>query len=285
MNLLELILKNYKDFKEILSSPILDTSKNIVGWDCIAYTLDHYPISGGTDTDKSTALRICVAEALERSFFRTITSSKIKESFMIDTYPSTCGFACGFENDKTKSRAICEGLERWAWSKWIDEGFHIEKIQVNKHLNLITEELASRFEHTHYFMKNFNLDTKVYTLGIFLGFKKDGVFAGSRVCLKNDDPWQHAVIEASRNLKNFEYAEKDNKFETTQIVRKRALYFGLHKHEAIQRIESCQNKNWPIPKIMILQQFDTDQTNIYLWRCLMHDWVGWHLGEENRFVY
>lgn len=285
MSLLNLILQNYTDFKEILTSPILDSSKNIVGWNCTAYSIEQNAISGGTDIDKDIALRICIAEALERTFFRTIAKSELRNSFMIDDFPSTCGFACGFDNDKTKLRAVCEGLERWAWSKWIDDGFYIEQIQVKNHITSITKELASRFEENYYFTKSFNLNNNVYTFGVFLGFKKNGVFAGSRVCLQSDDPWQHSVIEASRNLKNFEYAQSNNQFESTQIVRKRALYFGQNRQDAILKIKSCQKKGWPEPKIMMLQQFNTGQTDVYLWRCLMYDWIAWHLGDEKRFVY
>jgi hypothetical protein len=42
---------------------------------------------------------------------------------------------------------------------------------------------------------------------------------------------------------------------------------------------------WKDPDIRLFREVDTKVPGVYLWRCLFSDYIGWHLGDENRFVY
>jgi hypothetical protein len=121
---------------------------------------------------------------------------------------------------------------------------------------------------------------------VFLGETEHGVFAGSRVCNLNEDPWQHAVIEAFRNFRNYEVNDRSAiELKKEDIVRQRAVYFGSHKSEAFNQIENAKNTEWPSHSILLLKEFKTDIPQVFLWRCLLKDWLDWDSGDETRFVY
>jgi hypothetical protein len=285
MTILDVIKEQISNFDHIDVNPIFDVNKKTIGWNCIAYLSDGFPISGGTHINKDTALRVCVAEALERTFFYKISRNKLASEFLIKEFPTTCGFACGFEEEKTRYRAICEALERWAWSKWIDDGCNMPAIH-NPKIDILSETLANNFVKRSYFLKSFNFQNLKLQLGIFIGETQTGVFAGSRVCTSNEDPWGHAIVEAFRNFRNFEVSKISNiNLANVDIVRLRAIYFGTHKNDAWSQIENAKKMEWPEPSIRLLRKYDTQIPDVYLWRCILNDWISWYDGDETRFVY
>ncbi len=145
-------------------------------------------ISGGTAQAGDLAKRIAIAEAFERSYLSIIRkSSELREKFMWDQFPSSSGFAAGFDRQTTRFRSICEGLERWSWSQWVDKKYILPSLN-SENLNLcpLAKELARPFDKTFWFKKNFQLvisNEESFDLSfvVFLGCFKNGIFAGSRV--------------------------------------------------------------------------------------------------------
>ena len=79
---------------------------------------------------RNDARRIAIAELYERCLITTMKESDtLRAEFLLDSYPSSCGFAAGFEDSPTRVRSIREAVERWAWSQWIDYGFVMPKVE------------------------------------------------------------------------------------------------------------------------------------------------------------
>ncbi len=253
--------------------------------------------ASGTHKDNSIAIRICIAEALERKLSNKLMLTKFeRDVFKLNEFPTTCGFACGFEDDKTKFRAIAEGIERWAWSKWIDSHFSLEEVNIDgKNFEKLTMSMLNEFKNFRVFFKSFdiiinNTIFKFY-LNIFLGFSNTGIFPGSRVSLNQDslDDISHSILEAYRCYRNYNLLESNQvDFQnTSDIIAERAVFFGSRQDLALEQISLSQtgNKTWEQPHILLLQKARTQLNGVYLWRCLMNDYIGWHQGEKNRFVY
>lgn len=284
-NALQSIKSYFPDFKSIEVYPIYNVYKHIVGWDAVAYSINMYPISGGTHINQNTAIQICIAELLERTYFIKLTSSSEKNDYLIDEYPTTCGFAFGFNSEKTKSRSICEALERWTWTKWIDN--HCEMKNAGKIMSLdkLSEHIVSFFSSYECYEKNFKLNGIDLKVSIFLGLTDEGIFAGSRACHISEDPWSHAIIEAYRNFRNSTLQNTTNRSFSSSFIRNRVMYFAKNKESAIVQIKNAIKKEWPQPSIRIVKQVNFLDKGQFLWRTILNDYKSWHLGDEKRFVY
>ncbi len=262
-----------------------------VGSKFVCATEDGSIISGGTASTEELAKRIAVAEAFERSYLDVIRKDNIlKKKFLWFEFPSSSGFAAGFDKSSTRFRAICEGLERWAWSQWIDKKCYLPSLE---HANMahcpLAIELLRPFENGLWFKKKFQLilspkEVLELSFVVFLGCTKDGVFAGSRVSTESDDLFLHPIIEASRNLSNFLIFKKEP-FVLKDIIEKRGYYFAENKDIGLKQISAAQNALWNSPEVLLLEEFDTNHSQVFLFRCLLKDFTGWHLGPVERFVY
>ena len=288
MNYLLSLQKINTDIKSLDIQPIINSDSKIVGWNC--YFMNHLnqAIAGGTSSNKDIAVRIAVAECYERSLFNQININTAQHSeLLLNESPSTSGFAAGFEKESTAFRSLCEGIERWAWSKWIDEGFYIEKKVINN-LNELSIHMISEFSKCNYYQTPIKISHPFsntdLVFSVFLGFKKNGVFAGSRVTNKLDNPWEHAIIESYRNLKNFELSNR-NQIDNNNLIGQRAYYFGSHSSEALLQIMNAKKIEWPAAKLRIHKEIQTNIDSIYLFRSICFDFKYWHLGDEKRFVY
>ena len=289
MDLLEELRKLNPTIKEFVKQEIVDENKSTLGFRC--YGVDETgTFSGGTAQDENTALRIAVAESFERSLFRSINQNEsLKKEFLLEDYPSTSGFAAGFDKKSTRFRAICEGLERWIWSKWIDENYKIEETKVNSNLPPLSQHLLKDFDEALWLKKDFELqiskDEKLtLSIVIFLGMTENGIFPGSRVSTLKDELYEHPIIEAHRNLINFKIFEKEN-HELRDIIEKQAMFFGQNKAIALSQIDTSYKLNWPTPELLLLKEFDSKIPGVFLQRCLMKDFLGWDKGPTSRFVY
>jgi hypothetical protein len=291
MNLYDQLSILIPDLGILKSQPILDKYNYHVGYQSFLYDLNSYPISGGTHEDKDISIRIAIAEAFERSLFLKISQDvELSKRFMIEEFPSTSGFAAGFDKQSTRFRAICEGVERWCWSKWIDEKFILEKIMTPINFSTLSKSLIDQFDSYDLYSKNLKIsisETENLNLKfvVFLGYKNNGVFPGSRVSTEFDDLYEHSVIEASRNLNNQKFLQIDSESSDLDIIEKRMFYFSQNKTVALNIINESKNFDWPKPEIEMLEGYDTQIENVYLFRALLKDFVGWHLGDEKRFVY
>jgi hypothetical protein len=119
---------------------------------------------------------------------------------------------------------------------------------------------------------------------IFLGLTNNGIFPGSRVSTDSDDLYEHPVIEAHRNLINFKL-NNESANSSGDIIEQRSMYFGQNKKLALEQIEAASEKIWPEPHLSLLKKFETNIPELFLYRCLFKDFIGWHEGTKERFVY
>lgn len=288
MNKLDYLLQINPHFRKFKTQEICD-HQDIIGYHCFGIDDSNFTFSGGTSSDHETSKRIAIAEAFERSFLTCIARDPLqRKQFLIDKHPSSSGFAAGFSKDSTSFRALCEGLECWAWSKWIDENYVLPRISQPHHLTRLTHHLLKFFNDTQWYSKSFNViaNDRYFNLHfvVFLGFTDDGIFSGSRVSTINDEIWEHPVIEAYRNLKNFLLYQKSN-FELKDIIQQRSIFFAQNKDLALDQINKTHLIQWPQPEICLLRNYQTELPEIFLTRCLMKDFTSWHLGDVTRFVY
>lgn len=290
MNLLDKLKILNPDILEFIHQDIIGHNGKTIGSRCYGMNNKNEAFSGGTSSNRDTALRIAVAEAFERSFFyKIIEQKKLEKEFELINFPSTSGFAAGFDDKPTRFRAICEGVERWVWSKWIDEKFKIDEDTLTKKLSPLAEHLLSDFKECIWFKKDFfvpispreNLNLSIV---IFLGFTENGVFPGSRVSTMRDDLHEHPVIEAHRNLINFKLHLQSPK-ECKDIIEKRTFFFGDNKQIALNQIKDSTKNEWPTIELQLLKKFETNIPEVFLYRCLFKDFIGWHSGGTERFVY
>ena len=289
-NLLQYLKSINPRFKSFSITEIKDYEK-IIGYQCYGKNEDNLAFSGGTSQSKDSAIRIAIAEAFERSFVSFLNQDKgLKKTFWLDQYPSSSGFAVGFNDNQTRFRAVCESLERWAWSKWIDEGYKLAQFEPNQEsLSSLTRFFLKSFDSTYWFRKKFSVNIPDFTnidlqIVIFLGCSKNGIFPGSRVSTQSDDLFEHPVIEAHRNFTNFNI-HMNKSFDFIDIIQERAVYFGSNQNGALEQIKNAHKNDWPSPSIGLLKNFPTGHPEIYLYRCLMKDFIGWHEGDVTRFVY
>lgn len=290
MNLLA-ELKNINPLISRIDEIPLGTENLTVGWNSYIYDSNNIAIAGGTNEDRMLARRICVAEAFERAFFQEICGNPLlRKEFHIDDFPTSSGFAAGFTSKSTKMRAICEGLERWAWSKWIDDGFLLNSATLST-TSTLSDFLLKSFESYQCYHRTFTIsvDESSLTLqfGVFVGLTEQGAFAGSRICSISENPWNHAIIEAHRNLKNSEYFDENGlaEFQKDNIIAVRANYFAKNKMSALSQVNNAIKSDWPEPEILFVKEFRTEIPDVFLFRCLFKKFVGWHLGDCKRFVY
>src|SRR5690606_24110979 len=248
-----------------------------------------FTFSGGTSSNLEAAKRIAVAEAFERSLLSEIAKdSNSRKDFLIEENPSSSGFAAGFKQENTEFRALCEGLECWAWSKWIDDGYKVLRVNKPEKLTKLTKYLLSPFKENLWFSKSFQIMFKNNILNlnfvVFLGCSENGIFSGSRVSTSMDELWEHPVIEAYRNYKNF-LLYSQAKFPLTDIIQKRVIYFAKNKQCAIDQINRASREDWPQPEILLLKDYRTNHPEVFLTRCLMKNFLSWNLGDVSRFVY
>lgn len=93
-------------------------------------THNGYKISGsGLGYKYEIAKKIAFSELNERHLvlqLQKLNSEVNKWGLNIDN--SCSGFAIGYSRESTVLRSALEGVERWALSQWVDEGYCLQKI-------------------------------------------------------------------------------------------------------------------------------------------------------------
>jgi hypothetical protein len=268
---------------------IKNSSGDSVGFNVFGRDNEGNPFSGGTHRLADTALRIAIAEAFERSLFDRINDdSGLSKALLIDQFPSTSGFAAGFNSNRTRFRSFCEGLERWAWSQWIDGESYIPQVHRPDKLSPLSIHLLESFNQVLWFQKTipvlFLNKEILLKFSVVIGLHGEGVFPGSRVSGPDDDFWEHGLIEAHRNFVNA--SKYSHIFKSSNdIISKRIYHFSINGKTALTQINAARSVKWKDPDIRLFREVDTKVPGVYLWRCLFSDYIGWHLGDENRFVY
>jgi hypothetical protein len=268
----------------IVEFPIVENED--IGFQCIVYLRDDHPYSGGHHISKQIARRIAIAEAFERTTFEKIAgNSHLSEQFLISNFPDTSGFAAGFDSQSAQARSFAEGLERWTRSTWYDQKLQTNYISANipDGITDSAKFAVSQFDDHLFLIQDIKFGMKSFKYGLFLGFKDDGVFSGSRVVGLKGDIWTHASIEALRNLKTFKM-DSHNSFSTQQNIIKKINFFGCHGDAVKEEILPFCNKNWPIPEILIQKQAPSVD-GVYVWRTLFKNYVPFTLEPLSRFVF
>lgn len=291
MDILDLVKKYNSNFQEIIEAPISTEEKEVVGWHSQVHLKDGMPLSGGTHSDRLQARRIAMAEAIERGvFFKLAGDPEQRQRFLIDEVPTSSGFAAGFNNTLCRRRAICEGVERWAWSQWIDcKKAQNEVFPESERLSRLAQQLLEPFERIQYYSRPLlaQINEEVYKLNfnVVLAFRDKGVFLGSRVTSKNEDQWEHCAVEAYRNLKNFEHMKSGElSIDAMDWLTRRIYCFGLNAEVGMKAISQATGDNWPTAKIRLLKNTDVEK-GVFVWRCLCHNFIPWNEGGDDRFIY
>lgn len=284
----DLIKNIVPTFDKVEVAAILDAGGYTVGWHSNALSRTGRTIGGGTCSTRDSSIRVALAESIERSTYLSLLNSSLANRFRLDAFPSTCGFAAGFEKKSTLFRAICEAVERWAWSKWIDARHFIPDALQPQMIGALGTHFLSHFPSSRFFRRTMivegpQIGILELELCIFLGITDRGVFPGSRVCTKSDDLWTHSIVEAWRHKRIFDSPDLEAVSDTFPFNRIR--HFGHNSEAALRIIDSCQGNTWPRARLTLVQDFQFSESNVYLFRALCDDYIGWHEGDERRFVY
>ncbi len=264
----------------IQEARLLNQQGGILAWHC---TLKYQNcISSGFHPVKKISRQIAFSELLERIAFNDLCKKNYQNKFNLSQYPSTDGFAGGFHKKRTRTRAIAEGLERWAWEQWIDHSCDLSMIEFPTTLySDITKEVLLYFDKSYHFFKKFELEEEgCFYFMVTLCDLDDGVFVGSKVGQTLPDLLNHSVLECFRNLRIYQESEM---FESHSIL-ERINYFATQKKHAHNIVfNKKRDQTWTKPKIRLLDNIVIDD-GFYLYRCLFEDFIGWEKGGEGRFI-
>ena len=271
----------------IKSAPISTASKDPIGWSALVLGKNGRPIGSGTACARELATRIAVAESIEWLEREAGFSIEERKTLRCDDYPTRCGFAAGFEREPTRMRANAEAVERWLWSKWIDSGFFIQETG-RPNFSALGAHYAGQFDQVLYFEKivehNMPGIPASLRLGAVLAIRDGGAFPGSRVCSLNEDPWEHAVIEAWRHYNIFKNLR--DRPDIYPILSQRLKYFGTNQAAAVTAVLQGRNKDWPTPEIELAIELRHPRIDGYsLFRVISKDYIPWHTGDYKRFIF
>ncbi|NJM09453.1 MAG: YcaO-like family protein [Bdellovibrionaceae bacterium] len=230
---------------------------------------------------KETAKKKAFAELNERFIVDQLNSSDAKSEWVLNFDESCSGFAVGYTKSKAVLRAVCEGSERWALSKWVDEHFALEEVSF-----VTTSPVAAAIRH---FFTGFSvyknevpvmLDNNVLKvqIAVALGWSDKGVFAGYGSKLNLEDAMDHAFVEALRNFLIYR-----NQRERSSFPYNRIKFFAENKDVALEVL--CKSKRamsqLPVLKLLKAEQFG----DLWIARAVFDGWTPWQRESISRFLY
>lgn len=276
-----IIIENYLKIEEAL---IYKTS-NFEYWHSTVIDKFEIPISGGFSSDRMTARKIAISELIEKLEFDKLKLS-INSEWGLDLIPTACGFAAGFNLQNTIQRSINEAVERWVMSKWIDDGYYIEKIPKNRIQNLdpASEFFVSQFDEVLFFKKEVMLQVndqfQKITVGQTMGITEFGIFPGSSAQFNNGQVWQHALLESYRHFLGVQNNPDFSTFPGNKV-----LFFAKNKQIALNQINKATKESWPVPEIILHQHQSFESDSYFLARTIINGWSSWNSGPIERFLY
>lgn len=277
------VLSFIPDFKEIQESPLILEGKE-VAYQASVVLKDNYPLGTGFSLDPAEAKLIALSEAIERKTVLQLISSSQKSEFLLDEYPTSCGFAVGTDRESSLQRAVAEAVERWLRSKWIDEGFAQSEFQLDvSNLNPIEKYFASFFSNVRFFAHScsilFQGKTETVNSVTVVGLTEKGAFVGSKSKVGKKAPLLSALVEAWRHLK-LSMQTQDNMPELKIIN-----FFAENKDLALMQIERAKKTPFPSPKVRLVKEVPVPIDGVCCYRVLCEDYLGWHGPNITRFVY
>lgn len=252
-----------------------------IGFHCSLLGHDLKKIGSGFHREKNIARQIALAEYFERNFVEKKSKSDESREWGLDTNPTACGFAVGFNARNTKIRSIFEATERWALSQWLDEKKRLEIITTN--LNTpVHKYWVSYFEKTKTYKRDFvfhdNEFTFPMTLCVFLGWNGQGVYLGSAVRASLSEAFEHAALEAVRHKIIFEQNRSFSHFPYNRIS-----YFGRNGHLAEALISESRKDDWSNPSLKLSKNEKIG--SMFVHRTIFKDWIPWESGPISRMLY
>ncbi|USN46702.1 MAG: hypothetical protein H6626_10855 [Pseudobdellovibrionaceae bacterium] len=279
--MIELMRRINPDFKEVHQSSI-EYGTGETAWQVNIITENGMPISGGFGTNLEQARKVAAAEFLERSTVQRLKADEsLKKEWLLDVYPTACGFAAGFDKESTKLRSIMEGLERWVVSKWIDDNYHMNE-EDSPHLESLGQYFVSQFDDCRFFFKSLPVligdRIVVARVAVVVAFSESGAFPGYSAGLEGENVWTHALLEGMRHLLIARNSPRVDRFPYNRI-----FYFSDHR----QKVEAILSKNrrekWPTPQPLFFHSETFD--GFYMSRTIFKGWKSWHDGPIDRFLY
>jgi len=287
LNLINHLKENLLGFSRIEVGEMLDENRSPIGYEAVVFDLKGFVLGGGMSSEREAAIKIAASEALERSLVRDLSGSPDKADFGFPEYATGCGFAYGFTRDGAQTRAICEAVERWVWTEWIENQKVLEEVAESPKSPFV-KYLRQPFDKIRFFKKSVKLqdvpsEFSKIEVRIVLGYKDGGIFPGSEAWIVEGHPFSHASGEAFRHLRAAQSLSKREE-ATMDLPERRLLYFSENARVADAMISSCKEEAWLPAKLKILAEAPTNSANSYLFRAICEDHKSWHLGGVKRFA-
>lgn len=269
------------EFKELQESPLILDDREVAYQQSVILE-DETCLGTGFSLNRSMARQIALSEAIERRVVSNLYKSKEADSYLLNEYPSTCGFAVGFNQEGAKERAQAEAVERWLRSKWIDDGYGLDEFKVAAGtLTRVEAWFAEKFLEVRYFAHNCQLEgdsTKSVHSLVVVGLTEQGAFAGSKSVMNAKVPLLSALVEAWRHL---EISESELETNESKVIR----HYAKNRKSALSQIQKAVKYNMPSPKLRLLKEVPIPLAGVCGFRALCHDFSGWHGANLERFVY
>jgi hypothetical protein len=274
--------------KEIISAPIFSSSNKAVGWSTVILDNNGKTLGNGTANTRDDSMRIAVSESLEMLLCSDGPNCEIRTLFRFDEFPTRCGIAAGFERNSTWKRSQAEAFERWIWSKWVDEGYEVAPANMPSNLSTLAEHYFGQFDEVRFYQRIFANGAlglnQPLVFGAVVGLKDKGAFPGSRVCSFQEDPWDHAIIEAWRHLKIAE--NLNSRSDISSVLRERLGYFSVNGDNALKQVSRVSRRTWDNPALHFsVESSECAKSGYYMFRSLCKNYIPWHLGSVDRFVF
>lgn len=278
-------------FSHIIEVPICGDDGQEVGWISSCILKNGFVESTGTSVSKNLARRKAISELVERNLFK-LCASIDGDLFQLEQYPTSSGCAAGLQLFSTKMRSIFEAVERRAWSLWIDFGHPLEKTTKPLLLTKVADWHLKNFEQVIFLKASISVLNKFERLtnikfNVVLGMTENGIFPGSAVSTNEEHNWEHASVEAYRNLIISQRQKRKIMEQEKSIILDRILYFAENKQEALSQIR-FQNTPQVLPEcnIMFHEKINPLTTApFYFYRSICENYVSWDKGTSKRFVY
>jgi hypothetical protein len=278
--MIDRLVNSFPNFSHLQES-VLDVGDLESYWQVTALNKEGQSVGSGFSKDLNSARKIAIAEFIERNFVLALKKSSERADWDLEDFPTSCGFAAGFDPVNTKIRSIGEALERWALSQWLDKGCYLEQ-DLSSSWAKESARLLEDFDQVYVFKKEFlySLDNKVlpYHLSVLLAVKGLGAFIGSGVRSDYKEAKAHALLEAHRHLL---ISKQDRNFDIFPY--NRIKYFANNSLVAVDLIQAKRTQPWTQPAIKFQRSFQNELFCVT--RTIFEDWIPWERGAIDRMLY
>lgn len=268
----------------------LEESSFVVNGNELAYhssvlLKNNYCLGTGFGRCREMARVIGLSEAIERTLVLKLINGHQQRCYLLDEYPTSCGFAVGTTDTSARDRAVAEAVERWLRSKWIDDGFALTELSFAADgLSDLELWFARQFQKVRLFVNSTSVElngrrAEVHSV-VVVGLSSAGAFVGSKTSVDRKAPLLSALVEAWRHLR-LALEPDDPKFPELAIIK----FFALNRKLAEKQISSAVRQPFPEPKLRLLKEVKTGIEGVFCYRALCENYRGWHGPEVKRFVY